>query len=190
MPFSEFRALCKFHGLIPGSTALTSINKITEMHPEELLQISKTPAGSSVHLLQTEGSGLVSARLSPQQEDSGKGKAPLPYHGKESQRAMTKFGGKSQRLLFVSENFFFTSLFPNLLHSWVSPSNKASKICPSPSPFFSIPSGRTQSSKFSCEFPPPSLSNLFNQVKSSQSELQGKIDQNVSHGFLQAGRSL
>ncbi|ELK06972.1 hypothetical protein PAL_GLEAN10020989 [Pteropus alecto] len=43
------------------------------------------PAGSSVHLFQTEGSGLVSARLSPQEEDSGKGKAPLPYHDKESQ---------------------------------------------------------------------------------------------------------
>lgn len=103
MPFSEFRALCKFHGLIPGSTALTSINKITEMHPEELLQISKTPAGSSVHLLQTEGSGLVSAWLSPQQEDSGKGKAPLPYHGKESQaEGQDQPSGKISKVTFFS----------------------------------------------------------------------------------------
>lgn len=68
----------KLRALIPGSTALTSINEITKMHLDEPLKICKAPADSSVHLLQTQrGRGLVSARLSPQgRKNSGKGKTP------------------------------------------------------------------------------------------------------------------
>lgn len=101
-------------------------------------------------------------------EDSGKGKtwqgktSFLHMERKTRERAMTNLWENLEGdILSLS----ISSLFPKFFHSLVFPSSKASQIYNYFYPFFGIPSRRTQSSKFYCEFPPPSK--LFKQVKSS-----------------------
>ena len=103
------------------------------MHQDELLKICEAPAGSSVRLFQTEGSGLVSAGLAHREEMVGK-ESPLflDMARKARERGMANLWKNLQDYI-SSLRISSPPLFPNLLPLF--PPNKASQICPALIPF-------------------------------------------------------
>ena len=83
-------------------------------------------------------------RLSPQRRNGRKGKSPLPWHGKESQReGHGQPVEKSPRLHFISQNFLSTSLSKPLASLVFFLLTRLPRFAP-PLSLLCIPSRRTQ----------------------------------------------